>query len=74
MPKGKGYGGKGSPKLKSIARDGEQGGGIESGTCHKEKIGNENLGQGTSDGSMSSGAKPAGLGPKTKVSRGQVIW
>ena len=65
----------GKPKLKGIKRDGRQGAGLESGTCHKEKIGNPDLGQGVKgadDGK--AGAKPAGLGPKTKVSNGQVIW
>lgn len=64
--------GKGKPKLKGAKRDGRQGAGLESGTCHKEKIGNPDLGQGaTSD---YSDGKPKGLGPKTGVSNGQVIW
>ena len=61
-------------KLKSQPRDGKQGAGLESGTCHKEKIGSPDLGQHTKGDSLSSAAKPAGLGPKTKVSNGQVIW
>ena len=68
-------GGSGKPGLKSIPRDGNQKAGLESGTCHKEAIGNPDLGQGVKgadDGK--AGAKPAGLGPKTSVSNGQVIW
>lgn len=67
-----GYGGEGSgkPKLTGKQRDGLQKAGIESGTSHKEKIGSPDLGQ----GSVGKNEKPAGLGPKTSVSNGQVIW
>ncbi len=74
MEHGMSYGGSGKPKLKGIKRDGLQKAGIESGTCHKEKIGNPDLGQGSKGKDMYSSAKPAGLGPKTGVSNGQVIW
>lgn len=62
--------GSGKPKLKGHARDGKQGAGLESGTSHKEKIGDPDLGM----GSKGKNEKPAGLGPKTNVSNGQVIW
>jgi hypothetical protein len=64
--------GSGKPKLKGHARDGKQGAGIESGTSHKEKIGNPDLGQSAT--SENASGKPKGLGPKTGVSNGQVIW
>jgi len=66
------HSGTGKPKLKGMKRDGRQGAGLESGTCHKEKIGNPDLGQGAT--SENSAGKPKGLGPKTSVSNGQVIW
>lgn len=62
--------GSGKPKLKGMPRDGKQGAGLESGTCHKEKIGDPDLGQ----SSVGKNEKPKGLGPKTGVSNGQVIW
>lgn len=54
--------------MKSKARDGHQKGGLESGTSHKEKIGNPDLGM----GAQGKNQKPK-ANPSVKVSRGHTI-
>ena len=53
---------------KSMPRDGEQKGGLESGTCHKMKIGNPDLGQ----DAVGKNQKPK-ANPRVGVSRGQTL-
>ena len=67
-----GYGKKGGKaKFKSITRDGKQGAGLESGTCHKEKCNESNAALGMH--SVGKNEKPGNM-PKVKVSRGHTIW
>jgi hypothetical protein len=56
-----------------MKRDAEQkGGSLESGTCHKAKIGDPDLGQGSTGKDMYSGAKPA-PNPSVSAPRGHTI-
>lgn len=54
-------------KLKSLPRDGNSKAGIESGTCHKEKVGDVG-----GMGSVGKGEKPE-ANPSIPVSRGHTI-
>ena len=56
--------------FKSLPRDGKQGAGIVSGTCHKEKISDSLASLGLH--SVGKNEKP-GANPSVKVSRGHTI-
>jgi hypothetical protein len=64
--------------MKGKTRDGNEPGGLVSGTSHKEKIGGgmEKAQAGPASCGMHSVGKneKSGANPKTKVSRGHTIW
>lgn len=60
----------GKASFKSLPRDGKQKGGLESGTCHKEKISESPMALGM--GYVGKNEKPA-ANPSVKVSRGHTI-